>query len=157
MLPSWEPMHKRFMKLDMHPDGNFFSCAIRVSICLHEVGKFNKAAYKKAGKKVSKNGWAKVAEELYQWLRTSIGEADQLAISPSDWSNLPQQNGIVYLRDCFIRKGESLAMRTGDHIDLYVNGQGMLSAIRWPDEFPDGPFGLMAGCRDGKARFWGLK
>jgi len=152
----WAPLYSYYNTLPMHPDGDFFSCAIRVSMSLHHVGAFNKSAYKRDGKKVSKHGWALRAEELYQWLRHhGLGEAKQLAISLTDWSNLPQKNGIVYLRNCFVRATNTSGdVRTGDHIDLYVDGQGMLSAMRWRTEFPDGPFGLMGNCRDGKARFW---
>lgn len=156
MVPNWSALYPYYLSLDMHPDGNFFSCAIRLSMALHNANAFNKSAYKNAGNKVSKNGWAMVAEQLYQWLRHhELGAAQMLAIGGADWSALPQQNGIVYLRDCFTRSyDKSDATRTGDHIDLFVAGEGMLSAIRWPDEFPNGPFGLLGTCRDGKVRFW---
>ena len=159
MSVAWKPMHTYFYTLPMHPDGDYFSCAIRVSMCLHNQGAFNKAMYKKSGRKVSPHGWAMVAEELYQWLRHhGLGAAEQIPITLDDQTNLPQRNGIVYLRDCFVRSTDKSAeAKTGDHIDLYADGEGMLSAVRWPTEFPDGPFGLVAGCRDGKARFWTIK
>jgi hypothetical protein len=158
MALKWQPMYNYYLTLKKHPDGEFPSCAIRLSMCLRQFGVFDKVGYKKAGKKVSAHGWAMVAEQLYQWLRCKeLGEAKQIPITQADWSNLPQQNGIVYLRNCYPRTTtESIEARTGDHIDLYVGGQGLFSAIRWPNEFPDGPMGLMSTCRDGKARFWPL-
>jgi hypothetical protein len=139
----------------MHPEGDFYSCAIRLSMSLHHAGAFNKAGYRKAGNRVSVHGWAMVAEQLYQWLRRhELGEAQLIPLDGSDWSNLPEVNGVVYLRNCFVRTTERFETRTGDHIDLFVAKEGMLSAVRWPTEFPDGPFGLMGGCRDGKIRFW---
>lgn len=136
----------------MHPDGDFFSCAVRLSMALHHAGAFNKAGYAKGGNKVSKHGWAMVAEQLYGWLRLhELGAAEQREAAGA----LPAENGVVYLRNCFTRSYDpSDEARTGDHIDLYVAGQGILSAIRWPGEFPDGPFGLMSSPRDGKVRFW---
>lgn len=156
MVPNWDLMYNYYLTLPMHPDGDFFSCGIRLSMALHRAHAFNKVGYKKSGKKVSRHGWAMVAEQMYQWLRLhELGAAKQIAVGGSDWSNLPAGNGIIYLRDCFLRSTDrSAAMKTGDHIDLYVGGQGLLSAIRWPTEFPDGPFGLVGGCRDGKIRFW---
>jgi hypothetical protein len=153
----WAPMYNYYLTLPMHPDGDFFSCAVRVSMSLHHVGAFNKASYKKAGNRVSKHGWAMNAEQLYQWVRHhGLGEANQIPITPSDLTKLPQRNGIVYLRNCFVRSTDTTSA-TGDHFDLYVDGQGMLAAIRWPVEFPNGPFGLMMSCRDGIARFWDVR
>ncbi len=156
MVPSWSSLYSYYLSLPMHPDGDFFSCAIRLSMSLRHASAFNKVGYKKAGNKVSSHGWAMVAEQLYQWLRRhETGEAQLIPLDGSDWSRLPGQNGIIYLRDCFVRTSDRSADgRTGDHIDLYVSGQGLLSAIRWPVEFPGGPFALLGSCRDGKIRFW---
>jgi hypothetical protein len=154
VTPNWNVVYPYYCSLAMHPDGNFFSCAIRLSMALHRGGAFNKVGYKKRGYAVSKHGWAMVAEQLYQWLRLQeLGEAQQIAVSAADMSHVPQVNGIVYLRDCFLRSTDK-AGATGDHIDLFVAGKGMLSAVRWPTEFPDGAFGLLGSCRDGKIRFW---
>jgi len=154
LTPKWKPLYDYYMGLPMHPDGEFFSCAVRLSMCLDHSLAFDKASFRKRGHKTSKHGWAMVAEELYQWLRLhALGPASQVPITASDWSQLPKQNGIVYLRDCFFRTTDR-ASRTGDHIDLYVAGQGMLSAIRWPVEFPEGPTALMGSCQDGRIRFW---
>jgi hypothetical protein len=152
MTPSWDVMYPTYLGLPMHPDGDFFSCAVRLSMALHAASAFNKAGYAKAGNKVSAHGWAMVAEQLYGWLRLhELGAAEQRDAAGA----LPASNGVVYLRNCFTRSYDpSDAARTGDHIDLYVAGKGLLSAIRWPGEFPDGPFGLMSSPRDGKVRFW---
>jgi hypothetical protein len=125
-------------------------------MCLHHAGAFNKHAYKHAGNKVSKHGWAMIAEQLYQWERLhGLGRAQEIAVGGEDWSHLPGQNGIMYLRDCWVRDyDKSDAERTGDHFDLYFVGQGLVSAILWPEDFPSGPFGLIGSCRDGKVRYW---
>jgi hypothetical protein len=152
---DWQAMYSYYLNLKKHPDGDFYSCAIRLSMSLHRVNAFNKATYRRGGKHVSKNGWAKVAEELYQHLRLNqLGAATMLTIKGHDSSQYPKQNGIVYLRDCFTRAEDpSDAARTGDHIDLFLVGKGLLSAIRFPEEFKD-PFYLLGTCRDGKVRFW---
>jgi hypothetical protein len=143
----------------MHPDGDFFSCGIRLSMSLHANGAFNKIGYKKAGNKVSSHGWAMVAEQLYQWLRLhELGDAQIFPVTGSDRASFPAQNGVIYLRNSFVRTSDStVAGRTGDHIDLYVVDRGLLSALRWPVEFPGGPFELVGTCRDGRVRFWPLK
>jgi hypothetical protein len=152
MIPSWSSVYPYYMTLPKHPDGDFYSCAVRLSMCLHHAAVFNKDHYRRGGNKVSRHGWAMVAEQLYQYLRHELGPAERIPVS-SDWSLLP--NGIVYLRNSFTRTTDrSPIVRTGDHLDLYVSEQGLLSAIRWPSEFPDGRFGLLFGCRDGYIRFW---
>jgi len=153
---NFKKLHSDYMTLAKHPDGDYFSCAIRLSIDLERSGAYNKQAYKKAGNKVSPNGWAMVAEQLYQWLRKhSLGEARRIEVDSSNSPNIPKQNGIIYLRNCFTRTTDSSDdTRTGDHFDLFLKGQGILSAIRWPEEFPGGPYGLIGTCRDKKIRFW---
>lgn len=153
MTPSWLSMYSYYQRLPKHPDGEYFSCAIRLSMCLHHTGAFNKNGYKKCRNEVSPHGWAMVAEQLYQWLRRhELGEAGHIPVSASDRSQLPRQNGIIYLRNCWSRRGE--ASRSGDHLDLYMSGHGLLSAILWPSEFPEGPFAIMGNCLDGNIRFW---
>jgi hypothetical protein len=155
-VPSWSSVYPYYLSLPMHPDGDFYSCAVRLSMSLHHAASFNKTGYRRAGNKVSANGWAMVAEQLYQWLRRhELGSAEQIPVSPADRSRIPTQNGIIYLRNCFVRTTDrSPAFRSGDHLDLFVSGRGILSALRWPVEFPDGPFGLVVGCRDQRIRFW---
>ena len=155
-VPRWSFMYSYYLSLPKHPDGDFYSCAIRLNMCLYQATAFNKIGYRKSGKKVSAHGWAMVADDLYQWLRRhELGAAQLIPVSFEDWSRLPAQNGIIYLRNCFVRTTDRTPdMRTGDHLDLYVSGQGLLSAIRWPSEFPAGPYGLIGDCRDKQIRFW---
>jgi hypothetical protein len=154
MTPKWSSLYPHYLGLPMHPDGDFFSCAIRLSMSLHQASAFNKTAYKRAGNKVSSHGWAMGAEQFYQWLRRhELGAAQMIPINGAP--TFPTDNGIVYLRNCFARTTDRSADHaSGDHIDLYVAGQGLLSAIRWPAEFPGGPFALLSSCRDGNIRFW---
>jgi hypothetical protein len=121
---------------------------------LHHANAFNKVAYKRSGNKVSPHGWAMGAEQLYQWLRRhELGDPQMIAINGA--SDYPNTNGIIYLRNCFARSTDaSEEQRTGDHIDLYVKGEGLLSAVRWPSEFPGGPLALLSTSRDSKIRFW---
>ena len=156
MAPRWDSLYPYYMSLAMHPDGDFSSCAVRLSMALHHADAFSKPGYRRAGNKVSAHGWAMGAEQLYRWLRLhQLGAAQELPVDGTDPLQYPSQNGIVHLRDCLVRTSDrSAEARTGDHIDLYVAGQGLLSAIRWPTEFPGGPFGIVGTCRDGKVRFW---
>jgi hypothetical protein len=99
-----------------------------------------------------------VAEQLYQWLRVhELGAPQIFPVTTGDPASYPAQNGVIYLRNCFVRTSDaSVRGRTGDHIDLYLPDHGLLSAIRWPVEFPGGPFNLVGTCRDGQVRFWPL-
>jgi hypothetical protein len=107
MASQWNVIYPYYSSLQKHPDGDFFSCAVRLSMALNHGNKFNKAGYKKQGYHVSQHGWAKVAEQLYQWLRLyELGAAQQIAVNPKDLSGIPQTNGIVYLRDCVLRDGQ---------------------------------------------------
>lgn len=149
--PDFKVMQDYYRGLEMHPDGDYPSCAIRMSMTLAKVKVFDKAGYKKSGRAVSPHGWALRAEELYQWMRSSsvLGAPTLL-----DDQNLPTAPGIVYLRDCWARNGEAENKRTGDHLDLYYlegNYACLMSGTLWPDHVSHE---ILQYCRDRKVRYW---
>jgi hypothetical protein len=161
----------------MHPDGNFPSCAVRLSICLAKFNLYDSTSFRRYGGAVSNKGWAKAAEKLYRWLcvKSTLGAcrtipvkivsetaSDKVHVLDTDkavWhaaSGLPKRNGIIYLRDCWVRDTDKAARRTGDHIDLYhydsvSRSAFLVTSVLWPKKCNNA---ILLYPRDQKIRFW---
>ncbi|MFO0911375.1 MAG: T6SS effector amidase Tae4 family protein [Pirellulales bacterium] len=154
--PSFNSMYLKYQEFrgDPHPiSGVSSQCAVRMSMSLSVVGLYSYKRFKSVVPDgATKEGWSIRAEELYQYLRHSsvLGPAD--LVPPSELWN---KYGIVYLRNCWMRDGESEKGRSGDHFDLlYPQADGrptILSARFYPADVSNS---IIDFCRDGKARFW---
>ncbi len=100
-------------------DGWDNECAIRLSITLNAEKSLtvNKSTYTEP--KCS-HGHARGAESLANWLYKKIGRPKIYTDPAKAKTELVNKTGIIFFKDCFIRKGES--RRIGDHIDLWNYG-----------------------------------
>jgi hypothetical protein len=131
---------------EVHPAGNFDNqCAVRLSICLHKVGIFDKGSFKSwYPSSITKDGWAKSAEELTFWLKIKgLGPYAEYSVN-----NPPKRDGVAFLRDCH--------GMNGDHIDVYWYCPGNKSHPYQIESWRRGwcRNDILTGCADGKIRFW---
>ena len=156
--PSFEMLWGKYQEFRHNPhpiEGVSAQCAVRMSMALSVVGLYSKSRFRSVvSQGATVEGWAIRAEELYQYLRNDsvLGPAERV---PS--SAIRGKWGIIYLRDCWMRSGQSESNRSGDHFDLvYPNGgeEGAFPTIASARFYPEVSNSIIDFCRDGKVRFW---
>ncbi len=157
--PSFKSLWGKYQPFrgDPHPiEGVSAQGAVRMSMTLAVVGLYSAGRFRSViPEGATVQGWAIRAEELYQYLRneTVLGPAE--LVPPSAiWGKW----GILYLRDCWARSGQSEKYRSGDHFDLVFPNGGeagayptIASALFYRGEVSNS---IIDFCRDGKVRFW---
>jgi hypothetical protein len=95
-------------------------CAIRMSVTLNAEQTIRVDAYTYSEPRCA-HGHARGAESLANWLWLNhLGRPRIFTEGATAKRSLNEKTGIIFFKDCFIRKGETV--QRGDHIDLWNRG-----------------------------------